>query len=452
MEIVQLAQTYKSFPADQKYVIVEPKIDGWRLAAHVKNGKITFSTRQGNTQPMTKNLHFVGEQLLALGFNKGMIDGEILVGDWNGTAVIRKDNPTPEEKKKLRDTVVFWVFDYTDDAAKLKQHERTKLIHKKIGKGKKNVHVLPHWKATNDAEVQKLFKSAIAAGHEGVVVKIPDAVYEQKRTKNWLKIKAIKTFDAKIIGSIEGKGYMKGMLGKLVAVMKDGTKIKVGTGFKLKDRMDLWKRRNSLVGRWIEVKAQDSKVAKARNPVFVRFREDIIGPGPKIKPAKPSKPAKPTAKPRKPAKPAKPEKHLTKGLTDSEILARYKSCIEKVEAKVGDEDKAYAFCTKNFRKAYGDVTMKRVINKLHKEQKLSGEFAKATPEMIRKKYRSCIEKKLAEGFDKPYGICTASMYQKYGMEKAKAALKPVFSKQSKEAQAAKKAKKRNNPTWSSMHW
>jgi len=295
-EIAQAAYNYAGFPAGVKYVFVEPKIDGYRLLAYVKNGKVTFSSRRGHTDPYTKNFAFVGKQLLKMGFKSGMVDGEIIVAKKFGrTGLARKKSLTPAEQKYLEKNAVFWVFDYTDTQGRLTQAVRSKFIKSRIGRGSKNVAVIPQFRAKNEAEVRALFKQARAKGYEGVMVKLPSATYQQRRTWNWLKIKEFKTIDAKISGFGEGKGSLRGSLGKFYALLPNGKKISAG-GIPHALGRTVWANKKRFLGKWIEVKSQVSKDHTAFH--FVRMRDDMNVAASKPTPKPTRKPvSKPTRKP-----------------------------------------------------------------------------------------------------------------------------------------------------------
>ncbi|HYG68522.1 MAG TPA: ATP-dependent DNA ligase, partial [Anaeromyxobacteraceae bacterium] len=87
------------------------------------------------------------------------------------------------------------------------------------------------------SEAEALFREAVAAGHEGLLVKDPAGVYEPgQRVRTWMKVKpAFETLDVVVVGGIWGTGRRKGLLSSLVVAVRDGggyaTVGKVGTGF-----------------------------------------------------------------------------------------------------------------------------------------------------------------------------------------------------------------------------
>jgi DNA ligase-1 len=67
----------------------------------------------------------------------------------------------------------------------------------------------------NPEEAERIYKEALAAGHEGIMIKNPDSVYAPgKRGKNWLKIKPVmETLDLVVIGATWGEGRRANFLG-----------------------------------------------------------------------------------------------------------------------------------------------------------------------------------------------------------------------------------------------
>lgn len=108
------------------------------------------------------------------------------------------------------------------------------------------------------------------------------ATYEFKRTKNLLKIKAMKDAEFQIAGLMEGTGRNNSRLGALLVKYKDGF-VGVGSGFSDFDRDLIWENRelflSSRFSVAFDVKVQyfeESKDADGnpslRFPVFLCFR------------------------------------------------------------------------------------------------------------------------------------------------------------------------------------
>jgi DNA ligase-1 len=59
---------------------------------------------------------------------------------------------------------------------------------------------------------QQVLDEALAAGHEGVLVKAIDSPYASRRGKSWVKVKPVHTFDLVVLAAEWGYGRRTGWL------------------------------------------------------------------------------------------------------------------------------------------------------------------------------------------------------------------------------------------------
>jgi ATP-dependent DNA ligase len=281
-----LAHHYASWPKGWEYALVEPKLDGWRVVAHVGQKSVTFYTRNGKHEPHTSNLQHVAKQLLELGFRNCVVDGEIVIGgQWNATALMRHKNPTDEVKTVLRDKAVFHVFDYFGLDSSLTSipepnmafSERRKVLYKHLKEGSKNVKLVKQWKVTGPVGVQKAYKLVLKRGYEGLMIKDPTAPYAFKRGRSILKLKPEREIDVYVVGCKLGSGKHAHRLGTLLCKKADGVEVRVGSGWSDKEREELWRKRKTLIGKWLEAKETDpmQKAIKFNHPRFIRWRPEL---------------------------------------------------------------------------------------------------------------------------------------------------------------------------------
>jgi DNA ligase-1 len=77
-------------------------------------------------------------------------------------------------------------------------------------------HVVARTEATGAEAAQAAFDAALAAGHEGVVVKALDAPYAAgRRGSGWLKVKPVHTLDLVVLAAEWGHGRRRGFLSNL---------------------------------------------------------------------------------------------------------------------------------------------------------------------------------------------------------------------------------------------
>src|SRR5512147_139479 len=318
---VQLANAYKSFPKNISEVIVDSKLDGYRLlAVPDSHGSYRFYTRNGNSEPYTRNLQHVAAQLRRMGFGQDLVDGELVVGDWGGTAAARAASPSAKQQEALA-RAVFYVFDRLPPGGRTDRplRERYAALARAVGRGSRNVRMVPHAKARSDADVQKAYHRFLGQGFEGAMVKDPDAGYAPRRSNNWLKLKPQKTLDGRVVGFQRGTGRLHDRLGALVVQMPNGTRVKVGTGMTDAQRLAWWQSQDRLRGKWVEFAVQGkTTVSEARHPRFKRFRPDRDGRDPGATrgkgaaSAKRATPAKRAAPKRAPARRPPPAKSRSK--------------------------------------------------------------------------------------------------------------------------------------------
>ncbi len=91
--------------------------------------------------------------------------------------------------------------------------------------------VIPQ-KQVKDAEQLKAeLKRIEAMGGEGLIVRKPNALYVQGRSREILKVKSYLDTEAVVIAHIQGTGRNQGRMGSLLVELPDGTRFKIGTGF-----------------------------------------------------------------------------------------------------------------------------------------------------------------------------------------------------------------------------
>jgi DNA ligase-1 len=137
------------------------------------------------------------------------------------------------------------------------------------------------------ARFRQINQEAVDGGHEGIMIKDPNAVYECKRSVAWLKLKPFIEVSLKVIAVEEGTGRNLGKLGALICEgVDDGKNIRVnvGSGFSDLDRDSFWTSREDIIGHTVEVRAdaatksQDSEETwSLRFPRFLRFRGFVAG-------------------------------------------------------------------------------------------------------------------------------------------------------------------------------
>lgn len=202
---------------------VEYKLDGARIQVHRSGDKVRIFTR--NLADITHRLPEIVEVALSLPVHDVVLDGETLALDEN-------DTPRPFQETMARFGADLareialrpWFFDVLhidgrdliDEpfAVRLAELERIAAAHR-----------IPGEITADPDTAERISREALAAGHEGVVVKGVDSTYAAgRRGASWIKVKPVHTFDLVVLAVEQGSGRRSGLLSNihLGAIDPDG--------------------------------------------------------------------------------------------------------------------------------------------------------------------------------------------------------------------------------------
>jgi DNA ligase-1 len=220
---VMLAQLGSGIPgsvAEMGTAAVEWKFDGSRVQIHKKGDEIEIFSRRLErvTRSLPEIMEAVKEHVRA---ESAILDGEAVARGEDGRPLpfqeilkrFRRKYKVERTAKKI--PLELWLFDlvYLDGEILIDEplSERRRRL-EEIANSK----ILAAQTVTSDPEkVAEIYEEAIAAGHEGVMLKSPESPYAPgKRGKNWLKIKPVmETLDLVVIGARWGEGRRATFLG-----------------------------------------------------------------------------------------------------------------------------------------------------------------------------------------------------------------------------------------------
>ncbi|MGZ4203547.1 MAG: ATP-dependent DNA ligase, partial [Thermoleophilaceae bacterium] len=211
---------------------VEWKLDGIRIQIHRRGDEVRIYTR--NLNDITESLPGIVAAVRRLPAAQAVLDGEaIWMGD-NGPAPFQEtvsqiDSEAPPEG------VVTFLFD-------LLHVDGEDLLDSPLEERAARLDALaPELRIrsllTSDPEAaQRVLDEALAAGHEGVVVKDAASLYSAgRRGKAWRKVKPVRTYDLVVLGAEWGHGRRQGRLSNLHLGARDprtGDFVMVGKTFK----------------------------------------------------------------------------------------------------------------------------------------------------------------------------------------------------------------------------
>ena len=259
---VLLASVYKE-DVDPVGYIASEKLDGVRA---VWNGSTLRSRTDKQFYPPSWFIENLPKEVA--------LDGELFI-DRNSfqktTSVVMKKSPVEDEWKLIK----FMVFDIPSS----KQPFETRLeILEQIAKTTPYVKFVKHTVVKSRSHMKSLYDDVIGKGGEGIMLRKPGSLYQQKRSKDLLKVKPTDDDEAIITGFQEGKGKDSGSLGALeVYLLKNkNIKFKIGTGFTAALRRKYWNNQNNILGQTVTFghKGWTNK-GIPRHPAFMRFRYNL---------------------------------------------------------------------------------------------------------------------------------------------------------------------------------
>lgn len=281
----------------------EPKLDGYRTLAFLKDNAVTLRSRRGLELAAT----FPGVAAAIAGQGANLIlDGELVAFDASGkpsfNALQNRFQLKTEREiaaAEKNTPVVFYAFDLLHfagvDLRKAPYADRRRYLAQCLlpTPAVQLVH------AAEDGVA--LYQAALASGFEGVIGKRKQSKYEAgRRSSSWVKVKSTRSAEFVVGGYTKGKGA-RSPLGALLVGYREGKKLRyashVGSGF---DEQSLARMRARLepLGRkscpfaeepelnapttWVEpeavveVKFQGwTDDGSLRAPVFLRLRDDV---------------------------------------------------------------------------------------------------------------------------------------------------------------------------------
>jgi len=272
---VQLANEWPGTAASMPgRAVAEVKLDGVRCLMSIAKGRYCAWSRNGNT---FNNVGHIAAELK--NFDGYVLDGELVatvLGDegWSKTVSAAK-------KMEMGDTSLSYVvFDLlTSKEFDSRKCSRTLAQRRALLKAKMPkccfTGIVASFPVEKPADVERLMKKFVKIGFEGAVLKDLDSVYSFKRSSAWLKAKMFSSLDLPVVGLEEGKGRLKGTLGKILVKGPKGTVSGVGTGFTDEERDRIWKLGRKVIGKIVEIKLQNvTKDGALRFPSLLRWRVD----------------------------------------------------------------------------------------------------------------------------------------------------------------------------------
>ena len=226
-------------PFDNPDWLFEIKWDGYRAVAFIDEGRVRFVSR--NQNDLTGQYPELATLPQFVKARRAILDGEIVALDDEGRpsfSLMQQRTGFRPGKSRLPGRqgvpVIYYAFDllYLDDLdlRRLPLEQRKQLLQERLTNSEV-VKFSDHYPEKGLA----LFQAAAQKGLEGIVAKKRDSLYEETRSRNWLKIKITQRQECVIGGYTDPEGSRE-YFGSLVLGLYDKQKRLIhvgqaGTGF-----------------------------------------------------------------------------------------------------------------------------------------------------------------------------------------------------------------------------
>jgi DNA ligase 1 len=201
-------------------VAIEAKLDGARLQVHRDGDEVHLYTR--NLNDVTGRMPEVVEAVRSLPVERVVLDAEALALDDDGRprrfqdtmSRVGRGNEPATDAAEVPLSVRFFDVLHLDgeDVLDRPLRDRLELLARAVPDELRVDQLVTADAADGEAFLQR----TLAAGHEGVVVKVLDAPYEAgRRGSSWLKVKPVHTLDLVVLAAEWGSGRRRGWLSNL---------------------------------------------------------------------------------------------------------------------------------------------------------------------------------------------------------------------------------------------
>jgi len=222
---------------------VEWKLDGIRIQVHRAGDDVRVFTR--NLNDITARTPTIVEAVRALPVVDTVLDGEAIALDESQRPHLFQETMSSVGRTRAEPTLAmtprFFDVLHLDgrDLIDLPLRERIAAL-EPIALGLR----MPGIVTADPGDAQRFLDEALAAGHEGVMVKALDSTYQAgRRGKAWRKVKPVRTLDLVVLAAEWGHGRRRGWLSNLHLGARDpeGGFVMVGKTFKgLTDELLIW--------------------------------------------------------------------------------------------------------------------------------------------------------------------------------------------------------------------
>lgn len=220
--------------------IHEMKFDGYRIQAHLQDGRGQFFTRNGLDWSSTfpHLLHALED----LSVGSAILDGEIVALNEEGKSDFQRLQNSLKSKKDLG--LIYYAFDLLylngKDLRSEPLTERKRHLREVLSQSPETIKLSESF----ETNAKDFFDLSCEHQLEGIISKLPHTTYRSGRNDQWVKTKCISRQEVVIGGWTNPKGGRTGLGALLVGIYEEGELKyagKVGTGFDTKTLNQIYK-------------------------------------------------------------------------------------------------------------------------------------------------------------------------------------------------------------------
>jgi bifunctional non-homologous end joining protein LigD len=226
-----LATLADAAPSDRRQWTYELKYDGFRALAAISGGELAMWSR--NQLDLKRRFPAVAAAVSKIKLKEVVLDGEIVALDDKGAPRFQLLQQG-EHRERIFFFDVLWLDG--EDLRRKPYIERRAILEKLLRRAPAAVGT----SETLDMEGEAALKHAAKHGWEGIIAKRNSSLYEGRRSKEWLKVKAINEQEFVVIGFNPSTHSSKEVGSLHLAVNEKGELRyagKVGTGFTYKQKV-----------------------------------------------------------------------------------------------------------------------------------------------------------------------------------------------------------------------
>lgn len=272
--VPMLAQSYADHSHKIKYpAYVQPKLDGIRCIAILKDGKCTLWTR--TRKPITGVPHII--EAIEKGFPEGnniTLDGELYNHSFKANfekivSFVRQENPAPGHE-----VVQYHVYDIVNEDPFSKRAVKMRYMSSSwFPNGE--VQKVETIQVEDEAQAMTWFEQWRKEGYEGAMIRNADGKYANKRSYDLQKMKEFDDAEFEIVGIEEGRGKLTGHAGAFLCRMSDGKEFLAKMSGELEQLKKYFDDHSLWTGKKLTVKYQGLTGANGvpRFPIGVAIRD-----------------------------------------------------------------------------------------------------------------------------------------------------------------------------------